>query len=314
MMNTRTTDLQTTAHILMIRPAHFGYNEQTAENNTFQQNNDRYNYREIEELAMAEFDAFVNKLRAAGIEVNVVEDSNEPVKPDAVFPNNWVTFHENGSVITYPMNAPVRRNERRQGIIDQLAQRYQVNNQYHLEIYEAEELFLEGTGSMILDRTHKIVYACISPRTDEEVLDQFCLKTNYHKVLFTAVDRDGVQIYHTNVMMALGENFVVICMESIADEKEKQLLLDNFGQTGKEVIDISLDQMLSFAGNMIQLRNTSGETFLVMSEQAYQSLNPSQITQIKRHTNILYSPLTVIETYGGGSARCMIAEIFLPEK
>jgi len=314
MTNNLTKDHQTTAHILMVRPANFGYNEQTAENNAFQQNSDRYSPEEVKKMAIAEFDAFVDKLRSAGIQVNVIEDSNEPVKPDAVFPNNWVTFHQNGIVITYPMNAPVRRKERRQEVIDQLGQRYQINGQHHLEAYEAKELFLEGTGSMILDRANKIVYACISPRTDVHVLDHFCTHTDYQKMQFRAVDGGGVDIYHTNVMMALGESFVVICMDSIHDPEEKQMLLDTFARTGKEVIDISLEQMLSFAGNMLQLKNESGKTFLIMSEQAFRSLNSSQVGQIERHTNILYSPLTVIETYGGGSARCMIAEIFLSEK
>ena len=307
-------DLQTTAHIMMIRPANFGFNEQTASNNAFQQNNDRYSPGEIKALAIAEFDAFVKKLSEAGIQVNVIKDSSEPVKPDAVFPNNWVTFHQNGKVVTYPMNAPIRRKERRQEVIDQLKNRYQINGQHHLEEYEAEELFLEGTGSMILDRSNKIAYACISPRTNEKVFSQFCTYTGYQKMQFRAVDGGGVDIYHTNVMMALGENFVVICMDSIHDAEEKQMLLDTFEQTGKEVVDISLAQMLAFAGNMLQLRNEARETFLIMSEQAYKSLKASQIAQIEKHTNILYSPLTTIETYGGGSARCMIAEIFLPEK
>lgn len=305
---------QTTSHVLMIRPAQFGFNEQTAGNNAFQQNSDRYGLSEIKNLAIQEFDAFVTKLRSKGITVNVVDDTAQPVKPDAVFPNNWISFHHDGNVITYPMYAPVRRQERRQDIIDQLAEKYVINGQVKFEHYETQNEFLEGTGSMILDRINRIVYACTSPRTHRDILEEFCKAENYSCCVFKSVDQKGMDIYHTNVMMALGENFVVICMDSVQDQKEHQMLREVFAKTKKEIIEISYDQMLSFAGNMLQLRNDDDETFLVMSEQAFQSLSESQIKQIEKYTEILHSPITVIETYGGGSARCMIAEVFLPPK
>jgi hypothetical protein len=304
---------QTTNHILMVRPAHFGYNEQTAESNAFQTRDAKKTAAEIEAAARAEFDEFVRRLREAGVTVHVAEDSVEPVKTDAVFPNNWVTFHADGTVVTYPMLSENRRQERDEKILEQLESFFVVNQRLHLETYELEQLFLEGTGSMILDREHRIAYACVSPRTDPQLLDLFCQKMGYTSLLFRAVDQDGVDIYHTNVMMALGETFVVICMESIPDAGEREQLLGSFAETGKEVIDLSFDQMMSFAGNMLQVRNNRGEGVLVMSEQAYRSLRPEQVSRLEKHTLILHSPIDIIETYGGGSARCMMAEIFLPE-
>lgn len=305
---------QTTNHILMVRPAHFGYNEQTAESNVFQTRDTKKTAAEIEAAARAEFDEFVRRLREAGVTVHVAEDSVAPVKTDAVFPNNWVTFHADGTVVTYPMLSENRRLERDENILEQLKQLFAVNHRVHLETYELEQLFLEGTGSMILDREHRIVYACVSPRTDPQLLDLFCHKMGYTALLFQAVDQEGVDIYHTNVMMALGETFVVICMDSIPNAGERAQLLASFERTGKEVIAISFGQMMSFAGNMLQVRNDRGEGILVMSEQAYRSLRPEQVHRLKKHTLLLYSPIDTIETFGGGSARCMMAEIFLPAK
>ncbi len=307
-----TKNHHTTSNILMVRPANFGYNEQTAPNNAFQTLDPSLDNQEIKQKAIEEFDLFVNNLRQAGINVIVAEDSADPVKPDAVFPNNWVTFHNDGTIITYPMYAPVRRLERDEEIIKQIAEQFEIKKRQHLEHFEDSNRYLEGTGSMILDRVNNIVYACISPRTDDLLLDKFCELTDYRKMVFHAVDEKDQDIYHTNVMMALGETFVIICMETIKDETENKQLRDCFSKTGKEIIEISNKQMLAFAGNMLQLRNNKNETLLVMSEQAYQSLESDQITAIKRHTNILYSPIKTIETYGGGSTRCMMAEIFLP--
>lgn len=303
---------QTTSNILMVRPANFGFNEQTAESNAFQSLDISLSNQEISEKAIEEFDGFVDKLRAAGINVIVANDSSKPAKPDAVFPNNWVTFHEDGSIITYPMLAEIRRLERQEAILDQVSENFEIKKRQHLEHFEDEKRFLEGTGSMILDRVHKIVYACLSPRTDELLLQEFVELRDYRKLVFHSVDGNNQEIYHTNVMMALGENFVVICLDTIKSKEERQELLNCFSETGKEVIEISIDQMLSFAGNMLQVRNKEGERFLVMSEQAYLSLDTSQINSIERHSNILYSPINTIEKYGGGSARCMIAEVFLP--
>ncbi len=298
----------------MVRPAHFGFNEETAVNNAFQVMDKSLEPREVRQGARREFDAFVEKLRSAGVEVIVVEDTETPVKLDAVFPNNWITFHEDGRVVTYPMNAPTRRLERREDILEMLGKRFQLGDHLRFEHYEEMGMYLEGTGSLILDRPNHIAYACLSPRTDEHLLDDFCDKLGYEKVAFIAVDANGQEIYHTNVMMALGESFVVICLESVRAEGERNRLLNKFAETDKEVIEISLDQMTAFAGNMLQVRSQDGTPWLVMSEQAYKSLRPKQLEQIEKHSGILYSPLYVIEKYGGGSARCMMAEIFLPEK
>ncbi|MCO6491233.1 MAG: amidinotransferase [Phaeodactylibacter sp.] len=298
----------------MVRPAHFGYNPETAVNNAFQTMDESLAPKEVRRQAVEEFDAFADKLRSVGVDVIVVEDTDIPAKPDSVFPNNWVTFHEDGRVVTYPMNAPTRRLERREDVLELLAGRFEMGSHLRFEHYEEMDMYLEGTGSLILDRPHRIAYACLSPRTNEHLLDDFCDKFGYEKVAFIAVDGNGQEIYHTNVMMALGERFVVICLDSVRAAGERERLLSKFAATGKEVIEISLDQMMAFAGNMLQVRSQDGTPYLVMSEQAFRSLRPEQVQQIEKHTKILHSPLYVIEKYGGGSARCMMAEVFLPEK
>ncbi len=305
---------QTTSNILMVRPANFGYNEETAQNNAFQTKDESLSQRQIIDKAREEFDGFVSKLRERGINVIVAEDSPSPVKPDAVFPNNWVTMHDDATMILYPMFAKARRMERDEDIIRLIENQFVVNKKIHLEHYEGVERYLEGTGSMILDRVNGIVYACNSIRTDLELLDELCDIIHYKRIAFKAVDAHGQEIYHTNVMMALGETFVVICLETIRDEAERMMLIKHFEITDKEIIEISLEQMQHFAGNMLQVRNKVGETFLVMSEQAYYSLDPAQINHIQRHTQIVFSDIKTIETYGGGSARCMMAEIFLKPK
>lgn len=305
---------QTTSNLLMIRPTNFGFNEETAENNSFQTRAKVLTPEEIKIRAQKEFDEMVEKLRANNINVIVVEDTAEPIKPDAVFPNNWITFHEDGTIMTYPMYSAKRRLERRDDVIEQIRNDFTVSNTYRLENYEQVNQFLEGTGSMILDRVNKIVYACTSPRTNENLLDIFCEKLGFEKAVFQSVDANGDDIYHTNVMMALGENFVVIGLDTIKDEAQKNMLLEFFNKTNKEVIDISFEQILAFAGNMLQVRNENGDTFLVMSQQAFESLNDVQLKKIEAFTNILYCDIEAIETLGGGSARCMIAEVFLPEK
>ena len=307
-------DPQTTNHILMVRPAHFGFNPQTAESNAFQTNKKGLTKAEIEQQAVEEFDEFVNRLRAAGVDVIVVQDTPAPVKTDAVFPNNWITFHPGGQIVTYPMESPIRRLERRDDIIEMIRERFQVKEVIRLEQAEKEGRFLEGTGSMILDRQAKIIYACRSSRTDKELVFDFAKMADYDALFFDATDGEGHAIYHTNVMMAIGETFVVICLDTIKDSEEKAVVIDSFEKSNKEIISITLEQMMAFAGNMLQVQNNRGQTFLVMSEQAYRSLTKDQVDQIERHTQILYSPLDTIETYGGGSARCMMAEVFLPEK
>lgn len=297
----------------MVRPANFAFNEETAANNAFQSRGNNMNAVEMRQSAVREFDEFVKKLRDAGVNVIVADDSPEPAKPDAVFPNNWVTFHQEGFVVTYPMFAPTRRRERREEVIEELFQQgFSSKNRIHLEGSEPDNRFLEGTGSIIFDHQNRLAYACLSPRTDANLLEELCQKIGYQKVVFHAVDANGQDIYHTNVMMALGETFVVICLDSVRDSQERKMLEEKFAATNKEIVDISLEQMGAFAGNMLQVRNTAGDTILVMSEQAYRSLTPLQIKTLEAHTKLLYSPIETIETYGGGSARCMMAEVFLP--
>ena len=298
----------------MVRPSKFGHNEHTAESNAFQSKHPDLSEAEVSRLAVEEFDAFVEALQSRGVDVIVMEDPPDPEKPDAVFPNNWVTFHEDGTVILYPMYAPSRRLERNSTFIDKLSERFLVKRRLHLDYLEAKDIYLEGTGSLILDRPNRLAYACSSPRTNPILLDEFCKEMDYDPVLFTAVDGLGKEIYHTNVMMALGEGFVVICLDTVRDGDERALLLRHFEQTQKEVIEITLNQMLQFAGNMLQVSTLSGKKLLVMSEQACQSLFPQQVERLKRHTDILNVPIEVIETHGGGSARCMMAEVFLPLK
>ncbi len=302
---------QTTQHILMVRPAHFGFNEETAENNAFQKRDGSLSSEEIQQRARAEFDQLVARLREVGVNVLVAEDSDQPVKPDAVFPNNWVTFHPGGLTVTYPMYAPTRRQERREEVIQVAAEAgFQPRQRIHLENNEAVGRYLEGTGSIVFDHPNRLAYACLSPRTDEHLLRELCTVLAYEPVIFRAVDAQGQDIYHTNVMMAIGETFVVICLDAVRNAQERAMLEERFRATGKEIVPISLEQMEAFAGNMLQVRNQQGDTFLVMSEQAYRSLTPEQIRSLERHTRLLYSPLYTIETYGGGSARCMMAEVF----
>lgn len=299
----------------MVRPANFGFNEETAASNAFQSRAGRLQPEEIRKNAIREFDAFVERLRAAGVHVIVAADSVKPAKPDAVFPNNWATFHQEGFIVTYPMFAPVRRRERRRQVIDTvLREGFHSEHRVNLEFNEKIDRFLEGTGSIIFDHQYRLAYACLSPRTDAGLLEELCQLLKYEQVVFHAVDAQGKDIYHTNVMMALGETFVVICLDTVRDPRERKMLEQKFGETKKEIVEISLDQMNAFAGNMLQVRNDRDETLLVMSEQAYRSLTPAQIATLERHTRLLHSPIDTIETYGGGSARCMIAEVFLPEK
>ncbi|MEL7246832.1 MAG: arginine deiminase-related protein [Bacteroidota bacterium] len=301
---------QITDTILMVRPAHFGFNAQTAGNNAFQTNDPSNTPEDISRIAQEEFDGFVKELRSAGVNVIVVDDTEIPLKYDAVFPNNWFSTHSEGTIITYPMYAPMRRMERRPDVISKLRKRFGYKKLIALEGREEEERFLESTGSMILDRDNEIVYACRSIRTDEGLLDEFALWMGYEKVIFESYDQNGLPIYHTNVMMALGVDFCVICLDSIRDAVQRREVTDHLTATGKEIVAITIAQMAAFAGNMLQVRGKEDETYLAMSSRAYQSLTPEQIEQLQRHTKLLHSSLHTIETYGGGSARCMMAEIF----
>ncbi len=301
---------QTTSTILMVRPANFGFNEETAANNAFQQKGENYNSTKVRAEALAEFDAFVEKLEAHKIDVVVIDDSSEPVKPDAVFPNNWFSTHQEGIIAIYPMQARARQKEVRLDVIEILKERFNYIETLDLTSRIKEKQYLEGTGSLVLDRVNKVAYACYSQRTDKQLLEEWGEKLGYETIGFHAVDATGQPIYHTNVMMAMGDHFVVICMDSIKDETEQALLRHAFSQSGKAIIDISLNQMNQFAGNMLQVENSTGQTFLIMSQAAYDSLKQEQIDKIELFTTPLIVPIPTIEQYGGGSVRCMIAEIF----
>ncbi|HEY9047052.1 MAG TPA: arginine deiminase-related protein [Ohtaekwangia sp.] len=301
---------QTTSHLLMIRPVQFAYNTQTAVNNAFQSTQDS----NAQELALKEFDDFVIRLREQGIDVTVIPDTAAPHTPDSIFPNNWISFHDTGNIVLYPMYAANRRLERKPHVIETLQQKFTITEPIDLSEYENRNLFLEGTGSMVLDREQAIAYACLSQRTDREVLDTFCQRLGYTPIAFTATDGNGFPIYHTNVMMCVADRYVVICLDSIPDITERKIVEGTIRKTGKEIITITLDQMNHFAGNMLQVNNAKGEKFLVMSSQAYESLTADQVTRIKAYNPIIHSSLDTIERNGGGSARCMMAEVFLPVK
>ncbi len=301
----------TTSHILMIRPAAFAYNPQTAVNNRFQKKSEPLN---VQQKALQEFDDFVKMLRTSGINVTVIEDVPEPHTPDAVFPNNWVSFHEDGTVVLYPMFAPNRQLERNKNVIASINKTFFIRSTIDLTGYEKQGIFLEGTGSMVLDRPYELAYACLSPRTCPTALYDFCDAMGYQPVLFNASDAEGNEIYHTNVMMCVADQYAIICLETIRDTVQKQMLVSRLTETGKEIIGISLEQMNQFAGNMLQLENKAGEQLLVMSTRAFHSLNEDQVNQIRSFNPIIHSPLNTIEDNGGGSARCMMAELFLPYK
>ncbi|UKT65211.1 citrulline utilization hydrolase CtlX [Pedobacter mucosus] len=303
--------MQTTNHILMIRPVDFKFNEQTAANNNFQVASTE---RNVQALALQEFDGFVALLRKNEVSVIVFNDILESETPDSIFPNNWVSFHDDGSVYLYPMFSENRRRERRNDILEMLKIQFEVNHITDLSFFEQQYAFLEGTGSMVLDRANKIAYACLSVRTDEDVLNNFCMLSGYEPVTFQAVDGTNFPIYHTNVMMCIGDKFAVICLDAIPNLKEKKKISLKIIESGKEIINISLEQMNRFAGNMLQIINQNEENLLVMSEQAYLSLNKDQITKLEKYCRIIYAPLYTIEKNGGGSARCMLAEIHLPVK
>lgn len=295
----------------MIRPVNFAFNAETAVNNAFQVAGET---DEVQETARLEFDGFVKLLRENGVDVTVVEDTPVPYTPDSIFPNNWVSFHADGTVLLYPMFAPNRRTERKPHILEALTGHFTIRQTLDLTGFEHQNLFLEGTGSMVLDRDQKIAYACLSPRTDRTVLEDFCTKMQYRAVIFDAVDASGQPIYHTNVMMSVADRYVVICLDSIADAGQRQQVSDSITQSGKAIIPISLDQMAHFAGNMLQVQNAAGERLLIMSSQAFESLKETQLEQLTSFNRILHASLHTIESNGGGSARCMLAEIHLPER
>lgn len=300
----------------MIEPAAFNYNPETAENNYYQVLSDLSD-GEIQKKAFEEFHTFVSKLKSNGIDVIVIRDKVENGTPDSIFPNNWVSFHENGKVILYPMFAPTRRNERRMDIIETLGQKFEINEVIDFSSSEDSGRFLEGTGSIILDRPNKIAYAAISQRTDHALFEELCDIINYTPVAFTAnqsVDGERLPIYHTNVMMEVGTHIAVVCLECIDDISERNYLRKMLEESGKEVIEISEEQVENFAGNMLEVHDNSGNCYQIMSTSAYNSLTEEQIQSIESYCKIIHSSLDTIESNGGGSARCMMAEVFLPEK
>lgn len=307
---------QITNTVLMIEPVSFGYNYQTAKNNFFQQN-DSVSVESIQEKAKEEFRNMVDKLRKFGINVLVVKDTEQPHTPDSIFPNNWISFHSDGKVVLYPMYAENRRVERREDILDSIEKEgFIINEIIDYSRAEEEDIFLEGTGSMVLDRTNEIAYAAISERTNEEFFIEFCEDLEFSPVVFHSTqEKNGKRypVYHTNVMMSVAEDFAIICKESIQDVKERKLVIDFLQTTKKEVIIISEEQMNHFLGNTLQLENDKKERFLVMSNTAYQSLNAGQINAINKYSQILVFDIPTIEKYGGGGVRCMLAEIFLPK-
>ncbi|MGB5386249.1 MAG: arginine deiminase-related protein, partial [Eudoraea sp.] len=303
--------------ILMIRPVQFRMNEQTAVNNYFMEDIDLQN-NAINLKAQQEFDTFVDVLRNIGIEVIVIEDTPVPDTPDSIFPNNWISFHSDGTVVIYPMFAENRREERRDDILEILeAKGFRIENVMDYTSAEKEGLFLEGTGSILMDRVNQKVYCALSDRAHEELVIEFCEDFECTPVIFIAyqsVNGERLPIYHTNVMICMGEAYAVICLDAIDDKKERKNVLDHLKQDGKEIIEITEEQMHHFAGNMLQVAGASDKRYLIMSTSAYNSLRPDQISTLEKHNPIVHSPLDTIETCGGGSARCMMAEVFLPRQ
>ena len=299
--------MQTANKILMIRPAHFAYNEQTAQNNHFQK---KSSFSDLSKRAIQEFDAFVETLRSNKIDVIVVQDSIEPHTPDSIFPNNWFSTHSTGELVLYPMFAKNRRLERKPHVLETIREHFSAHKTINFTHWEDKNRFLEGTGSMILDHNRRVVYACRSERTDDIVFEEFYTKMNSEPEIFNAYDEDGKNIYHTNVMLSIGEKFAVICAESITDMKRQESIINRLKNSNKDVVEISFEQMKKFCANIIEVRNIENENILIMSESAKLGFTKEQIDILEKHCKIVSSPLASIEQVGGGSARCMIAEIF----
>ncbi|MFK5890828.1 MAG: arginine deiminase-related protein [Flavobacteriaceae bacterium] len=308
---------QATNTILMIRPVAFRMNEQTAVNNYYQKVLKNVLPETVQAKALQEFDAFVFKLKSVGVNVIVVEDTLEPSTPDSIFPNNWISFHQNGSVGLYPMFASNRRLERREEILDILEEKgFEIKNSVDYTSAEADNLFLEGTGSLVLDRVNRKAYCALSPRADEDLLIEFCEDFEYTPVIFTAyqtVEKQRLAIYHTNVIMCVAPQFAVVCLDCIDNKKEKKNLISHLKGDGKEVIAISEEQVTNFAGNMLSVLGANDKEYIVMSASAYKSLKPKQVESLEKHATILFSNADTIEACGGGSVRCMMAEVFLPK-
>lgn len=302
---------QAPSALLMVRPNAFGFNPQTAGTNAFQQPASDDSLL-VHETALREFDTMVDVLRSNDIEVVVIEDSALPRKPDAVFPNNWISFHHDGSVVLYPMLAENRRAERTNPVLDTVRQQFRILDAVDLTGYEKQNKFLEGTGSIVFDYVNKIAYASRSERTDETVLAELATKLGFKTVVFDAVDEQGQAIYHTNVLMCIGAKFVILCLDAIPSDEDQEKLLNSFATTGHKVIAISFDQMKQFAGNMLEVLSKSGEPVVLLSQRAYQTLLPGQLNALSSFAEPLPIAIPTIEDRGGGSVRCMVAGIFNP--
>jgi len=305
---------QTTGHLLMIRPAHFARNSETVADNTFQDPVATQARGAVADQAIVEFDRFVKTLRDAGLEITVIDDLTEPVTPDSVFCNNWFSTHEDGLLVTYPMYWPQRRQERRQDILELFDERFQINRTMALDHWEADGRFLESTGSLVLDRQHRIAYACLSNRCGENAVHDWCAAMDYKPITFHATDARGGVVYHTNVIMALGNWLAPICLSAIAVPAERAKVREALVLTGKKIVDLTLEQVDHFAGNMIEAATPAGPVW-IMSSQARAALTPDQVALLEAdEARIVHSPLETIETFGGGSARCMVGEIYLKVK
>ena len=309
------TESQLASTVLMVRPARFESNPLTAVSNRFQGKTSA-SPAEQHAQALAEFDALVAALRENGIDAVVVDDTAEPHTPDAIFPNNWVSFHADGRVVLYPMEAENRRTERRMDVIEWLdtERGFAVTEIVDLSFHEGNGHFLEGTGSLVLDRVNRIAYACLSSRTQLDALGDFAQRLDYDVVAFDAVDRDGVPIYHTNVLMNVGEALAVVCDAAIPRDDQRKAVLESLAATGHEVLTLSYDQLEAFAGNMLELRASSGERCVAMSQQAFDSLDDAQVAALKKNGRLIVSPIDAIESSAGGSVRCMLAEVHLPHR
>jgi hypothetical protein len=310
------SERQAAGAVLLVRPVAFHGNPETAATNAFQGAPGAADPAAQQAAAAREFAAFVGMLDEAGVETIVAEDTADPPTPDSIFPNNWISTHADGTAVLYPMMAPSRRAERRRDLLELLsrARGFRVERVIDLSHHEAEGRFLEGTGSMVLDRVHRVAYACLSPRTDLELLAEVAQLLDYEPVAFDAVDARGMQIYHTNVLMCVGGDFAVLCEEAISDAGQRTAVRRHLEETGHEVMPIRFAQMAAFAGNMLELAGIGGERLLVMSGRALKALEPEQRAMLESRCRLLASPISTIEDGGGGSVRCMLAEIHLPRK
>ncbi|WP_166365887.1 citrulline utilization hydrolase CtlX [Pseudomonas akapageensis] len=304
--------MQTTNTVLMIRPTRFAFNPDTALNNRFQQA--LLDPEQAQQKALEEFDSYVDTLRRHGVEVLVVQDTPAPHTPDSIFPNNWWSSHADGSLVLYPMEGQNRRLERNKGVLQVLDQRFDIRNTIDLSPLEQQNLFLEGTGSMVLDRENRISYACHSGRTHVDALHQFAERLDYRVCAFHAIDRHQAPIYHSNVMMSVGRDLSLVCLQALPVETERQALQRSLHDTGKDILTLDYDQLEAFAGNMLEVHDKDGQPLLVMSRSAWSSLLPAQRQQVERYTRPVVVNIDHIERIGGGSARCMLAEVHLPTR